>query len=460
MNIFRTKNLTADKTEMKRELKTWNLIMLGLGAMIGTGIFTITGIGAYKYAGPALVISIIIAAFAVGLSGLFFAEFASRLPVIGGAYGYLYAVFGEFIAWIAGWLMIMEFMSAISGVAAGWGSYLKGMFNLNLPKALSGPYDPSKGSYIDIMAVLVILAVTALLLLNSKLALGFNSGLVILKFSALILFIVVGVFFIKPDNWSDFAPYGWGSFFGGKTGIIGGAAIMFFAFLGFESIGTAVDETKDPQKSIPRGIIGSLVIATLFYIIITLVLTGVINYKNLNVEDAVAFALRSVGATWAANYVSVVAIFTLITVCISMTYANARMIYGISRDGLLPKSLSKLTVKSKIPKNATILAGLLSAFAAGFTSLNQLTEFVVICTLAYLILLAAGIIKLRRDQGAPKEGQFKTPWVPFLPILSIIICIGFMTQFEAKTWIAFIVALIIAVVIYFVYGYKNSEINE
>jgi len=450
----------SDKTDMKRHMKTHNLVLLGLGAMIGTGIFTITGIGAAKYAGPALIISIMLAAFAVGLSGLFFAEFASRLPVNGGAYGYVYAVFGEFPAWIAGWMIIMSYTMAASSVASGWASYFKGMFHINLPKAISGPFDPANGTYIDILPVLVILAVTALVLMDSKLALGFNNILVILKFSALALFIIVGLFHINPNNWSNFAPYGVGSFFGGQTGIIGGAAIMFFAFLGFEAIGSAVDEAKEPQKTVPRGIIGALVIATILYIIITLVLTGMVNYKKLDVADAVAFSLREVGAGWAGSYVSIVAILTLITVCISVTYALARTFYGISRDGLLPKSLSKLTKKTKVPKNATILAGIIAAAAAGLGSLNQLAEFLNLCTLTYLIMVAAGIIKLRKIDGQPKEGQFKTPWVPFLPILSIFICISFMSQYEMKTWIVYLISLSIACLVYFIYGYKHSDIND
>ncbi|WEV45201.1 amino acid permease [Streptococcaceae bacterium ESL0687] len=463
MNIFRKKNLSSGKTEMKRHLRTFDLIFLGLGAVVGSGIFTITGIGAAEYAGPALVISIIIAALAVGISGLFFAEFASRLPVIGGPYGYLYAIFGEFIAWIAGWLVIMEFLSAVSGVASGWASYLKGLFHINLPTALSGPFDPAQGTYIDILPVLVILLVTGIVLMDSKVALRFNGALVALKFSALALFIIVGIFFIKPENWSNFSPYGWGSFFGDPSqnkGILGGAAIMFFAFLGYESIGTAADEAIEPQKSVPRGIGGALAIVALLYIVVTLILTGMVNYTKLNVADPLAFALRHVGMPWAANYISVVAILTLVTVCISMVFALARMIYGISRDGLLPKTFSSLTKKTKIPKNATLLAGFGSAVAAGISSLNQLAEFVNICTLAYLILLALGIIKLRHDKGLPEKGQFKTPLVPLLPIISIVICVSFMSQYSLITWAAFGITLLIATIIYFTYGYKHSELNK
>ncbi|WP_165212614.1 amino acid permease [Streptococcus tangpeifui] len=462
MNIFRKKDPRQAKTEMARSLGVTDLVFLGLGSMVGTGIFTITGIGAANYAGPGLVISIIIAAVAVGISALFFAEFASRLPANGGAYSYVYATLGEFPAWMVGWMIIMEFLIAISSVASGWGAYLKGLlasFNITLPTALNGTLDPSKGTYVDLLPVLVMIAVTALVLMNSKSVLRFNSFLVILKFSALALFIVAGFFFIKPNNWSNFMPFGLGQLYGGKTGIVAGASIMFFAFLGFESLSMAVDEAKEPQKTVPRGITLSLIIVTIVYIVVTLVLTGIVHYTKLGVADAVAFALRHVGLSWAANYVSTVAILTLITVCISMTYALSRTVYSISRDGLLPKSFRHISEKSKIPDNATLLVGIFAIIFAGIVPLAALAEFVNICTLAYLIVLAVALIKLRQDKGTPQKDQFKTPLVPILPIISIIICLSLMSQFMTVTWIAFGISVLIGLLIYFLYGYKNSAID-
>ncbi|SNF05084.1 amino acid permease family protein [Streptococcus pneumoniae] len=313
MNIFRTKNVSLDKTEMHRHLKLWDLILLGIGAMVGTGVFTITGTAAATLAGPALVISIVISALCVGLSALFFAEFASRVPATGGAYSYLYAILGEFPAWLAGWLTMMEFMTAISGVASGWAAYFKGLlsqYGIAFPQALNGTFNPQAGTFVDLLPILVLVLVTSLVLLNAKAALRFNSILVILKFSALALFVLVGIWNIKFDNWSNFAPYGFGQIYGASTGIMAGASLMFFGFLGFESISMAVDEVKTPQKNIPRGIVLSLSIVTILYALVTLVLTGVVHYSHLNVDDAVAFALRSVGISWAANYVSLVAILT------------------------------------------------------------------------------------------------------------------------------------------------------
>lgn len=385
------------------------------------------------------------------------------MPATGGAYSYLYAILGELPAWIAGWLTIMEFMTAVSGVASGWAAYFKGLlsnYGISMPQALNGTFNPKQGTYIDFLPILVLTLVTGLVLLNSKAALRFNSLLVVLKFSALALFILVGIWYIKPENWTNFAPFGFGQLYGGSTGIMAGASLMFFGFLGFESISMAVDEIQSPQKNIPRGIVLSLTIVTILYALVTLVLTGIVHYSKLNVDDAVAFSLRSIGIGWVANYVSLVAILTLITVCISMTYALSRMIYSLARDGLLPQSFKQLSKTSRVPKNATLLTGVASAIAAGVFPLASIAAFLNICTLAYLILLAYGIIKLRKDKGMPKEGEFKTPLVPLLPILSILICVSFMLQYSLDTWIAFGIALLVGLVIYFTYGFRHSTLAE
>lgn len=464
MNLFRKKLGNDTKSPMKRHLGVIDLIFLGLGSMVGTGIFTITGQAAANYAGPALVISIIIAAFAVGMIAFFYAEFASRIPGNGGAYTYVYETLGEFPAWIVGWLIIMEFMTAVSGVAAGWAGYFKGVLagqGIELPAAINGTFNPEAGTYVDLLPILVVFAVTGLVLMNSKSALRFNSALVILKFSALALFIGAGLFFIKPENWSNFAPFGFGQIYGGNTGIMAGASMMVFAFLGFESISMAVDEVKEPQKNIPKGIILSLSIVTVLYIVVTLVLTGVIHYTEFtNVNDAVAFALRSIGLGWAANYVSLVAILTLITVCISMTYALARTVYSISRDGLLPKGLSQVSDKTQVPTNATLAVGLLSMICAGVFPLASIASFLNICTLAYLIIMSVALIRLRKEKGMPGKSEFKTPLVPFLPILSIVISLALMSQYGKDTWVAFGVSLVIGTVIYLLYGYQNSKVSK
>lgn len=463
MSIFRKKDVGHTHTEMRRHLALGDVILLGIGAMVGTGIFTITGTAASTLAGPALVISVLISAICVGMSALFFAEFASRLPAAGGVYGYLYAVWGEYPAWMAGWLTMIGFLNAVSSVASGWGAYLKGLlasWGIGLPQALSGPFNPSQGTYIDLLPVLVLVFVTGLLLMNSKQALRLNAMLVIFKFSALAVFLLVGLFNLNPANWSNFAPFGFGQLYGGKTGIMAGASLMFFGFLGFESISMTVDEIKEPQKNVPRGIVFSLIIVASLYALVSLVLTGMVHYTQLNVDDAVAFALRRIGITWAANYVSVVAILTLITVCISMAYALTRMVYSLARDGFLPQSLQTVTKTTKVPKNATLLTGLIAAIFSGLFSLANMAALVNIATLGYLMLLAVALLKLRKDRGLPSGDQFKTPFVPFLPILSLVVCFSFMTQYGWTTWLTFIIALALGSAIYFGYGYKHAKYDD
>lgn len=463
MDIFRKTPMAQKTSHLQRRLGLAELIFLGVGSMVGTGIFTITGVGASQYAGPSITISIIIAAICVTMSALFFAEFASRLPHSGGVYRYLYTVFGEYPAWIAGWFMMIEFAGAISSAASGWGEYLKAFlrtFGINLPTALSGPFNPAKGTYIDIVPVILLFFVTVLVVMGVQTVLRFNSILVIFKLAVLVIFIALGLTAINTNNWSDFAPYGFGKIYGGKVGIVAGASLMFFAFLGFESISMAADETKEPQRKIPQGIFASIGLTTLLYILVTLVLTGTVHYSKLNTADVVPFVLRSIGFPLVGNIVSVVVIFTLVTVCISMMFALSRVIYNISCDGLLPKLFQELTPKSKVPKKATIFVGIVTMLFSGIFPLEILALLVNIVTLAYLILLAFGVIKLRKDFGEPKEGEFKTPWVPVLPILSIIVCLSLMTQCKVETWISFIVAFIIGSLIYFGFGYRHSQFGK
>lgn len=463
MDIFRKTPMTQKRSFLQRRLGLAELIFLGVGSIVGTGIFTITGVGAAQYAGPAITISILIAALCVTISALFFAEFSSRLPHSGGVYRYLYTVFGEYPAWIAGWFMIIEFAGAISTAASGWGEYLKAFlktFGISLPTALSGPFNPKNGTYIDIVPVILLFFVTALVLLGVQTVLRFNSILVIFKLAVLLIFIALGLTAINTANWSDFAPYGFGQIYGGKVGIMAGASLMFFAFLGFESISMAADETKEPQKKIPQGIFLSIGLVTLLYVAVTLILTGTVHYSKLNITDVVPYVLRSIGFPFIGNFVSIVVIMTLVTVCISMMYALTRMIYNISCDGLLPEQFQELTPKSKVPKKATIFVGLVTMFFSGVLQLEILALLVNIVTLAYLILLALGVIKLRKDFGEPKEEEFRTPWVPFLPLLSIVICLSLMTQCKAITWYGFIASFILGSLIYFGYGYRHSKLRE
>jgi APA family basic amino acid/polyamine antiporter len=441
---------------MKKDLKTIDLIMLGIGAIVGTGIFVVTGVAAEKNAGPALSLSFLVAAGAIVLAGLCYAEFASRIPAIGGPYAYMYVVFGEIVAWMTGWLVICEFFLAVSSVASGWSGYVHGFLNsldIHLPTALSGAYNPANGTYVDLIAVLVLLAVTFWVSLEAKTALRLNNVMVFVKFGIIALFMVVGFFYVKPGNWQPFMPFGF-------SGVVSGAAVVFFAFLGFDAVSMTAEEVKNPQKDIPKGIIGSIIITTILYVIVTLILTGIVPFNKLGVKDPVAFAMRFVQQDGIAGIISVGAILTLLTVTISMMFSLARIIYAISKDGLLPKFMSKIDQKSGTPKNATYVAGVCSMIFAGFMPMEILAELTNIVTLMYLIVMALGIIRLRKTAGAPKPGEFKIPFVPFVPILLALVSIALMLQLQAATWKAFAVALVLGFLIYFIYGYRHSNIGK
>ncbi|GBG97488.1 APC family permease [Lactococcus termiticola] len=460
MNLFR-KRTSLEKTEMKRTLRGMDLILFGLGAMIGTGIFTTSGIVASTMAGPALVISIVIGAVSVGISALIFAEFSSRMPSHGGVYGYIYAVFGELPAWIAGWLALMEFFLLVAVISSSWGAYLKGLFHFKLPAVIAGSIGTSHGFSVDLVAIFVVILIAMALMMNLRILVTINNILVVLKFSALIVFIVAGLFYINPSNWSNFAPFGFGHIFGGDdSGIMAGASFMFIAFLGFEAIPLTVDESREPRKSIPYGIFAALVTTVIFYAMVVLVLTGVVNYKNLNVPNGLAYALQSIGLNWASAYVSVVAVVTLITVGVAMAYALSRVIYGMSRDGLLPRSLSLLSHRRRVPYRINILIGLVAIVVAGFIPLRNLIQLLNLSTILYLIMLALAVIKLRRDFGEPGKNEIKTPLVPILPIFSVIFGIILISHYNLETYISLGISLAVALLVYLTYGYRHSKLNR
>lgn len=457
MDLFRKKVIQPERvTNLKKELKLKDLIMLGIGAIIGTGIFVVTGAASAEYAGPALILSFVIAGIVVVLSGLSFAEFASRIPVLGGAYSYLYVVFGEFIAWLAGWFLICEFLLAVSSVASGWSGYVQGFLasaGIYLPTALTAGYDPSKGTYIDLIAGLVIVFVTLWVSQEAKKALRLNNAMVWVKFAIIALFIIFGVFFVEPGNWQPFMPFGF-------SGVFNGAALVFFAFLGFDAVAMAAEEVEDAKKNVPRGIIGSIAIATVLYIVVTLILTGIVPYTELGVSDPVAFAMRYINHGLVGSIISVGAILTLLTVTIAMMYSLARLLYAISKDGLLPRFMQEVDPKQQTPKKATYVAGAFALFFAAAFPLNILAELTNIAALSYLILMSLGIIKLRNMLGEPKKGEFKVPFVPVLPLLSVASCLFLMTRLQMTTWIVFAITLVIGVVIYFVYGYRHSALQD
>lgn len=457
MELFRKKTFDPnERGAMNRTLTLKDLIMLGIGAIIGTGIFVITGQATATYAGPALTISFVVAAIVVILSGLCFAEFASRVPILGGPYSYLYVVFGEVVAWFAGWFLLWEFMLAVASVASGWSGYFQGFLSslgLNLPTALTGGYNPEAGTYVDIVAAVVVVFVTSWVMQEAKKALRLNNAMVWVKFAIIALFIVVGVFFVKPSNWQPFTPFG-------TKGIFDGAALVFFAFLGFDAVSMAAEEVKNPQRDVPRGIIGSIAIATVLYIVVTLIMSGIVPYEKLNVTDPVAFAMRYVGHDFLGSVIAIGAILTLLTVTISMMYSLARLLYAMSKDGLLPRFMQDIDPKHRTPKKATVVAGIVSLFFAAAFPLEILAELTNIVALSYLALMGLGLLKLRKTMGLPKKGEFKVPFVPLLPILSVASCVFLMLQLQGITWIVFGITVLIGLLIYVFYGYKHSALNQ
>lgn len=457
MEIFRKKPIKkASGGYMKKNLKLRDLIMLGIGAVIGTGIFVVTGTAAANYAGPGATLSFLIAAFVVILSGFSFAEFASRVPVTGGPYSYMYVVFGELSGWMAGWFLICEYLLAVSSVASGWSSYVQGFLTsmgIHLPKALTGGYNAKEGTYIDLIAAIVVLFITLWVTQEAKKALRLNNMMVWVKFGLIALFIVVGVFYVSPSNWQPYTPFG-------LSGILDGAALVFFAFLGFDAIAMAAEEVENPQRDIPRGIIGSIAIATVLYVVVTLILTGMVPYTALGVGDPVAFALRYVNLGFVGSILSVGAILTLLTVTISMLYSLVRLIYAISRDGLLPAFLTKIDKKHRTPVRATYVAGMIALFFAAAFPLEILAELTNITALACLIMMSLGILRLRKTMGQPKKGEYKVPFVPVLPWLSVFACAFLMSRLQTATWIVFIITIVFGLGIYFLYGYKNSHLNQ
>jgi basic amino acid/polyamine antiporter, APA family len=440
---------------LKKDLGAFDLTMLGIGAIIGTGIFVLTGVAASTHAGPALIISFILSGLACVFAALCYAEFASTVPVSGSAYTYSYATFGELLAWLLGWDLILEYGVASSAVAAGWSGYFQGLLNgfgLHLPKALTSAFNPAQGTYIDLPAVLIVLFIAGLLTQGVKKSAKFNTIMVIVKVAVVLLFIGVGVWYVEPANWTPFMPFGF-------DGIAVGAATVFFAYIGFDAVSTAAEEVKNPQRNMPIGIIASLAVCTILYIVVSAILTGIVPYTELNVNNPVAFALNYIHQDWVAGFISVGAITGITTVLLVLMYGQTRLFYAISRDGLLPKVFSKVSKKSQTPMLNTWVIAIVVAFFAGVIPLGKLAELTNIGTLFAFIVVSLGVLVLRKKQPHLKRG-FKVPFVPVIPILAILFC-GYLTlQLPATTWITFVIWLVVGLIIYFVYGYWNSGLRN
>ena len=440
-------------SKLKKSLGAFDLTMLGIGAVIGTGIFVLTGVAAATHAGPALVLSFILSGIACVFAALCYSEFASSVPISGSAYTYSYFIFGELLAWIIGWDLLLEYGLVSAAVASGWSGYFQGLlsgFGIHLPAVITNSFNPSKGTLIDLPAVVITLMLSVLLVKGVKESTRLNTIMVIIKLAVVFLFIFVGVWYVKPVNWFPFMPFGF-------SGVTTGAATVFFAYIGFDAVSSAAEEVKNPQRNMPIGIIASLTICTLLYIVVSGILTGIVPYTQLNVKNPVAFALQYIHQDWIAGFISLGSIIGITTVLLVLMYGQTRLLYAVSRDGLLPKKMSVVNPKTKTPVFSTWLTCLLVAIFAGLVPLNRLAELGNIGTLFAFVSVSVGIIVARKTQPNLHRA-FKVPFVPLIPILAVLFCGYLMLQLPLFTWSGFVVWLLIGLVVYFSYGRKHSKL--
>ncbi|MEM8514961.1 APA family basic amino acid/polyamine antiporter [Massilia sp. MP_M2] len=463
MSIFRTKNLdamiaaSAKPGGLKKVLGPTDLILLGIGAIVGTGIFVLTGTGAVT-AGPGLSLSFVIAAMACCFAALCYAEFASTVPVAGSIYTYSYATLGEFVAWMIGWDLLLEYGLATSTVAVGWSGYFQSLlsgFGLVLPDALTAAPGARPGveTLFNLPAFLIMMAITFLLSLGMRESARLNNVMVIIKISVVLLFIAVGVGHVKPENWQPYMPYG-------MTGVMSAAALVFFAFIGFDAVTSAAEEVKNPARDLPIGIIGSLIICTILYVVVAAIMTGIVPHMDFKgIDHPVSLALQVAGEDWVAGFVDLAAILGMSTVMLVMAYGQTRILYAMSRDGLMPARLSKVHPKYGTPFFATWLVGIIFGLIAAVVPLTVLAELVNIGTLAAFTLVSIAVIVLRKKRpDLPRA--FRCPAVPLIPILAIIFCLVLMSFLSWHTWVAFAIWLAIGALVYFGYARKHSLLNN
>ncbi|PSA89029.1 amino acid permease [Bacillus atrophaeus] len=459
-SLFRKKPLDillaqSQTKSLSRSLSAFDLVLLGIGCVIGTGIFVITGTVAATGAGPALILSFILAGLACALAAFCYAEFSSSIPVSGSVYTYSYATLGELLAFLIGWDLMLEYVIALAAVATGWSSYFQSLlagFHLHIPAALTGAPGSSPGAIFNLPAAVIILIITAIVGRGVKESTRFNNVIVLMKIAIILLFIIVGIGYVKPDNWSPFMPFG-------INGVIASAATVFFAYLGFDAVSNASEEVKNPQKNMPIGIIGALAICTILYIAVSLVLTGMMPYTQLNVGDPVSFALKFVGQDQLAGIISVGAIVGITTVMLALLYAQVRLTFAMSRDGLLPALFAKVHPTFKTPFQNTWLTGIVAAGIAGFINLGTLAHLVNMGTLAAFTVISIAVIVLRKKHP-DVTASFRVPFVPVVPIISAGLCLYLASSLPGVTWLSFVIWIAVGAVVYFLYSKKHSQLNN
>ena len=499
LNIIMQEAQEGGEHSLRRALGPTNLISLGIGAIIGTGIFVLTGTASAMHAGPAIILSFCLAALACVFAGLCYAEFASMIPVAGSAYTYGYATLGEFVAWIIGWDLILEYALGAATVASGWSGYvlsLLGDLGIRVSPTLAGApgtkfvfyHDhwerlagiakklaiehidpatlPSTTSSFNLFGFLGIALVTVILVIGIKESANFNSFIVIIKICVLLIFLALGGAYVLKHwgeavaNWTPFLPPNAGHY--GEYGISGiatAAGIIFFAYIGFDAVSTAAQEAKNPARDMPIGILGSLAICTVLYILVAVVLTGLVKYTNLDVPDPIAIGIDVTGVRWGSMVVKLGAICGLSSTMVVMLLGQSRVFFSMSKDGLLPGWASKVHPRFRTPYLSTIFVGICVALAGALTPIDVLGEMVSIGTLMAFIIVCAGVWVLRA-RGTEVKRAFVTPWVPFTPIMGIVISAYMMYSLKTATWIRLVVWLVIGLIIYFAYSRKNSKVQQ
>ncbi|MGW1021727.1 amino acid permease [Streptomyces niveus] len=486
-SLFRTKTVeqSIQDTEepehaLKKSLSALDLTVFGVGVIIGTGIFVLTGAVAKNNAGPATALAFVVAGVVCALAAVCYAEFASTVPVAGSAYTFSYASLGELPAWIIGWDLVLEFALATAVVAVGWSGYVQSLLDnagWHLPHALAGT-DAEEGFGFDLLAFLLVLLLTGILVLGMKLSARVTTVVVAVKVAVVLIVIIAGAFYIDSANYSPFIPkaeeqpsggglnspliqlmFGYAPTNFGVMGIFTAASVVFFAFIGFDIVATAAEETKDPQRDMPRGILGSLIICTVLYVAVSIVVTGMQKYTKLTVDAPLADAFKATGHPFYSGVISFGAAVGLTTVCMILLLGQTRVFFAMSRDGLLPRVFSHVHPKFRTPYRSTVLLGVIIAIVAGFTSIEELASLVNIGTLFAFVVVAIGVVILRRTRpDLPRA--FRAPLVPWLPAASVLASLWLMLNLPAETWLRFAVWMAVGVVVYFVYGRAHSRLGN
>ena len=473
MNLFTKKPLdrllveseqSGEKAHsLKPTLSATSLVALGIGAVIGAGIFTLTGVAASTHAGPALVYSFILAGVGCAFAGFCYSEFSTMIPIAGSAYTYAYATMGELLAWIIGWALVLEYAVGAATVAVSWSATIASIlsdFNIRIPQALlASPFDPMPGT-LNLTAVLIVVVISGILIVGIQESARFNSVIVFIKVAVVIVFILAGYFYIERSNYTPFLPPNTTGEFGafGWSGVLAAAGQVFFAYIGFDAVSTAAQEARNPKRDMPIGIIGSLAICTVLYILYSLVLTGVVNYKDLNVAAPLAVAVdRMRGAPWLGKLMKLGSLLGLTSVILVMLLGQSRVFYSMSHDGLLPKLFSDIHPRFRTPWRSNLVLMIFVSFGAALTPIAQLGNLTSIGTLFAFIVVCFGVIIMRK-KAPDLPRPFRTPWVPVFPIAGVLVNFLLMLGLGAITWTAFLIWMAIGLIVYFTYSRFHSNI--